>query len=256
MKTRRLAVASLALVAALSVGVAGCNTQAGSEGSPAGSSDSPAAKANPADELAAAVRKLNEDTFTIRLKMSVMSAEGAMDPAAKKANLSMKMEAAGQSIDFKIILLDPNLYLKYSGVPGMPKEWMRIDSSKIKDGSSLDIMPEGDPMGANNLVKGIVAVERDGDLGFKGTLDLTKSPTADAESMKMFGEKVKAVPFTAKVDSQGRLVEMSVDTESVSPMLGEMRVSYDNFGKPVEITAPKASDVVEMPDSLLGLMDA
>lgn len=188
--------------------------------------------------------------------MSVMSAEGAVDPAGKKANLAMKVAAPEASMDFKIVLLAENLYVKYGGIPGLPKEWMRVDASKIKDGSTLDIMPEGDPMGANNLIKGIVDVERDGDLGFKGTLDLTKSPTADPESLKMFGDKVKAVPFTAKVDPQGRLVEMSVATEGVSPLLGEMRVSYDNFGKPVEITPPKASDVVEMPDSLLGMMDA
>ncbi|MEO3744374.1 hypothetical protein [Plantactinospora sp. B5E13] len=64
------------------------------------------------------------------------------------------------------------------------------------------------------------------------------------------------MPFTAKVDEQGRLTEISVDTKSVSPMLGEMRVAYDNFGKPVEIRKPDPSEVSDMPDELLGLMNA
>ncbi|GIG85964.1 LppX_LprAFG lipoprotein [Plantactinospora endophytica] len=254
MKTRRLAVTGLALVTALSVGVTGCARPGTEPGG--GNGAAPAAQVSPADALAASVRKLNEDTFTVSLKMSVMSAQGAMDPKGKKANLAMKMDAPGQSLDFKIILLGDDLFVKYTGLPGLPEEWMRVDASKIKDGSTLDIMPEDDPMGVNNLMKGIVNVERDGERGFKGTLDLTKSPTADPESLKMFGDKVNAVPFTATVDDQGRLVEIAADTKTVSPLIGDMKVSYDNFGKPVEITAPKSSEVVEMPAELLGLMDA
>ncbi|MGI5145395.1 hypothetical protein ACQEVC_03170 [Plantactinospora sp. CA-294935] len=254
MKTRRLAIAGLALVTVLGVGTTGC-ARPGTE--PGGNRNgAPAAEVSAADALAASVKKLNEDTFTVSLKMSVMSAQGAMDPKGKKANLAMKLDVPGQSTDFKIILLADDLFVKYTGLPGLPKEWMRVDASKIKAGSTLDIMPEDDPLGVNNLMKGIVDVERDGERGFKGTLDLTKSPTADPESLKMFGDKVRAVPFTATIDGQGRLVEIAADTASVSPLIGDMRVSYDNFGKPVEITAPKSSDVVEMPAELLGLMDA
>ncbi|MEO3925932.1 hypothetical protein ABGB07_18985 [Micromonosporaceae bacterium B7E4] len=254
MKTRRLAIAGLALVTVLGVGATGCarpGTEPGGNGNGA-----PAAEVSAADALAASVKKLNEDTFTVSLKMSVMSAQGAMDPKGKKANLAMKLDVPGQSMDFKIILAADDLFVKYAGLPGLPKEWMRVDASKIKAGSTLDIMPEDDPLGVNNLMKGIVDVERDGERGFKGTLDLTKSPTADPESLKMFGDKVTAVPFTATIDDQGRLVEIAADTASVSPLIGDMKVSYDNFGKPVELTAPKPSDVVEMPAELLGLLDA
>ncbi|AVT30455.1 MULTISPECIES: hypothetical protein [unclassified Plantactinospora] len=255
MKTRRLAIAGLALVTAFGVGVAGCALP-GTERRGDGNGAAAAPETSAADALAASVRKLNEDTFTVSLKMSVMSAQGAMDPKGKKANLAMKLDAPGQSMDFKIILLDADLFVKYAGLPGLPKEWMRVDAAKIKDGSTLDIMPEDDPMGVNNLMKGIVSVDRVGEREFKGTLDLAKSPTADPESLKVFGDKVHAVPFTATVDAQGRLVEIVADTMTVSPLIGDMKVSYDNFGKPVEITPPKSSEVVEMPAEMLGLMDA
>ncbi|MEE6257175.1 hypothetical protein [Plantactinospora sonchi] len=257
MRIRRLGVSGLALVATLSVGVAGCNTQGGS-GRPvaSGVQETSAAAQTPAEALEASVKKLNEQSFTVSLHMSVMTASGGVDPVARKANLTMEIGLGDQSMDYQVITADEDVFLKFGGVPGMPKDWLRIDAAKIKEGSGLDVLPKDDPMGANNLIKGIVEVSRDGERGFKGTMDLTKSPTADAESMKMFGDKVTSVPFTARTDEQGRLTEISVNTKSVSPLLGEMRVAYDNFGKPVEIKTPDPSEVTEMPDELLGLMNA
>lgn len=258
MTIRRLGLPSLVLVAVLGVGVAGCDTGGGvgRSATGAGGQESPATTVTPAEALEASVKKLNDQSFTISLHMSLMTASGGVDPVARQGNLTMKIDIGSESVEYQIMTIDEDVFVRFGGVPGVPEGWLRVDASEIEEGGGLDILPKDDPMGANNLIKGIVEVSRDGERGFAGTIDLTKSPTADPESMKMYGDKVRSVPFTARVDEQGRLTEISVDTKGVSPLLGEMRVAYDNFGKPVEIRKPDPSEVSDMPDELLGLMNA
>jgi len=248
MKTRRLAVTGLALVATLSFGVAGCNTGTGTSGADGGTSAAPQLTA--AEELAAAAKKLNQDTVAVAMRMTGLKSDGAMDPAGKKAKMTMDISANGESMKIEMVALDTDLYMKMAGAPGLPKTWMRIDATKVKEGSTFDFMPDGDASGANNLVNSMVTVERDGERSFKGSMDITKSRNANQESLKTLGDKAKAIPFTAKVDDQGRLIEITVDMKSVLASLGEMKTTYSNFGEPVEVSKP-AGSVTDAPQSLL-----
>jgi hypothetical protein len=253
MNTRRLATTGVALVAALSLGVAGCGTNNGTE-TPAGGASTSASAAAPQDdalnELTAAAQKLNQDTVKMTMAMSGLNASGAMDPAAKNAKMTMEMGDAGQTMKMDVLVMGQDFYLNMTGVPGMSGKWLHLDSSTLPAGSGLDLMPDGDPGGANNMVKGVVDVKKAGDNAFTGTIDLTKAATANKQSLAVLGDKAKAVPFSAKTDEQGRLVELTVDMSAVQSGLTPLKTTYSDFGTPVSVQKPAASEIQEAPEAL------
>lgn len=256
MTSRRFTKTGLALLAAVSLAATGCAESA--EKSPTTGASAPATSAqlNALEELQAAVDKLNDDTVRVTLDGDVQSGGGVMDPRAGTAEMSLKMGLGGQSLDFQFIRLQDDIYLKTAGIGGSSDKWMHIDGSKISSDSRLGSMLQGDPAGAENLLKGIAEVERDGERRFKGTIDMTKSPTADAESTRALGDKAKAVPFTAAVDEQGRLTELTIDMSVLAASLGQLKATYSDFGAPVTVERPAASETTEAPSELLGIVNA
>ncbi|WP_428963749.1 hypothetical protein [Micromonospora fluostatini] len=250
MKTRRLATTGAALVAAFGLTLTGCGTD-GTSDTPAGTGEAaPAASSAPADaraELSAAALKLNEDSLRVKITSSVLSGGGVMDPKSKSADMTMEMGGQGT---FRMITIENDGYLKFSGVPGLPDKWLRLDVTKLGANGQLNLMPDGDPGGAQQLVNGVVDVEKTGADSFSGTIDYTKAKPGD-KAVEQMGEKGKAVPFTAKVDGQGRLVELVVDTSVLHESLGTMTTTYSDFGTPVDAQKPPAGETQDAPEELI-----
>ncbi|MFG3707410.1 hypothetical protein ACGF7U_22165 [Micromonospora sp. NPDC047670] len=254
MNTRRLATTGVAIVAALSLGLTGCGTKTDA-GTPAGNGTgaAPATSSAPADaraELSAAAQKLNQQSVRMKLKSAVINGSGVMDPATKTGDMTMKMGTGGT---FRVLMLGDDAYLKISGMPGMPKKWMHMDATKLGESGQLNLMPEGDPGGAKQMIDSVVDVEKTGAGTFAGTLDYTRTKAND-ESIKALGDKAKAVPFTAKVDDQNRLVEFVIDTSVLHEALGKMTTTYSDFGAPVSVRKPAASETQEAPAELIKAM--
>ncbi|MER5333290.1 hypothetical protein [Micromonospora sp. NPDC002717] len=253
MNTRRLATTGVAIVAALSLGLTGCGTKTDAD-APAGNGTGAApASSAPADaraELTAAAQKLNQQSVRMELKSAVVNGSGVMDPATKTGDMTMKLGAEGT---FRILLLGDDAYLKITGMQGMPKKWLHMDTTKLGKSGQFNLMPEGDPGGAKQMIESVVDVEKTGTGSYAGTLDYTRTK-ADDPSIKALGEKAKAVPFTAKVDDQGRLVEFAIDTSVLHESLGMMTTTYSDFGAPVTVKKPAASDTQEAPQELIESM--
>ena len=83
-----------------------------------------------------------------------------------------------------------------------------------------------------------------------------QGPTRNADSVKALGAKANAVPFTAKADDQGRLIELVIDMGAVMPSAGKMTTTYSDFGTEVRVEAPPAAEVIEMPKEMLGVVNA
>lgn len=266
MRNRRLAIAGLALVAA--VGLAGCgptgtSTTSGS-GAPAGSAAATGAAAGltPEKELAAAATKLGEQSMRIDMDMAgAMSMSGKADPKTGLAEMSMTLGALG---DTKVELrkVGDDLFMKFGGGMGKSltkdsaKPWMHLDASKIADGSSFNILPKDDPGGAKAMLAAMTGVQKTGDRAFKGTLDLTKMPQYQKRGLDALGDKATKVPFTATADAEGRLTEMTMDMSGLGAGSGKVKTTYSDFGTPVDVEAPPASQVGELPKELSGLVNA
>ncbi len=253
--TRRLAVAGIALFAAL--GLTACQTDKDGTATPTTAPPAVAHDPAAAKELVAAAKKLGQDTVKVDMQMGGgVTMAGAMDPKAGKAEMTMKM-TTGEPSDIRIVKIDDDLYLKFSGGLGQlaGSNWMKLDAADLKAGSNFAIMPKGDPTGANALAKAATQVARTAD-GYSGLLDISKAPTLNKDSLKALGAKSSTVPFTAKVDPSGRLVEMTVDMSQLSPSAGAMTTRYSGFGDTVTVKAPPSSQVTAPPKELAGLINA
>jgi len=251
---RRLFTASVTALAVATLALTGCadTSKPNANDNPPPATSAPAVSAKEA--FTSAVKKLNDTSSKADMSMdgmATMKGTAVTDPAGKKAHATNEVSAAGVSIKTEIISVNNEVWVKMSGVPGLPDKWMHVAPDKIKAGSSLDISKDS----SAKLETAIVTVERDGATGFKGTLDMSKAGTASEDMIKQLGEKAKAVPFTATVDAQGRLTSIIMDIAAVAPGVGKLTTTYSGFGDTVTVTPPAASDVVEMPAQFLDAMN-
>ncbi|MEW1586474.1 hypothetical protein AB0283_13635 [Micromonospora vinacea] len=257
MKTRRSAITGLCLVTALSFGVAGCNnaTDAAGTDTRAPASASPV---NALDSLADAIQKLNEETYKVKeTGAGGVKISGVVDPTAKKVSMKSISPIGDQGMTVDFVQLGSAVYVKLAGdvqlhsfihLPALPNKWMHIDASRIDEGSTFSDMVDGDLAGVNDVIKNVTDVERNGELGFTGTFDITKCPGMRGDFFKRFGEKAKAVPFDAKVDDQGRLTYIFINLSAIdSGFTGGSTATYSDFGLPVTIEKPAADQTVEAP---------
>jgi hypothetical protein len=255
---RRLAIAGLALVAAL--GLTGCSSDKSTPAPAAGSSSAPAAAPvnDPAaqQKLVAGAAKLAESTFTMKMSMGEqLDAQGAVDPKAGKAQMSMSM---GPDTKVEVVRSADTAYLKFGGTLSKVAgdSWLRVDASKLRSGGQFSLGTPDDPAGAESMLKAATVVTADGANGFKGSFDVAKAPTFTEQTRQLFAGKSTVVPFSAKVDDQGRLVELAIEMGTLMPTAGTMKSSYADFGAPVTVKVPAQSQVKELPSSLAGLINA
>jgi hypothetical protein len=253
-KSRHLTTAALSLMTAFALAVAGCG---GSDG--AGANNKPAAQVqDPTTALAEASKKLSQNSFAVNATLGTAGTmTGKMDPAGNRGVLSSKVTAEGTTVKFDIRVIDTDFYLKMdvggAALPGMdPKKWIHLDGTKLPANSSLGVKPgELDPANAEKVLKAATKVERVGDRGFKGTLDFSKLQGVAGISKKDvtgLADKGKSVPFEARVDDQGRLVNMKVDVPKVPGVdIESIDVTYSDFGTKVDVQKPAAGEVNEAP---------
>lgn len=267
MRNRRLAIAGLALVAAL--GLTGCGPADG-QAQPGTSAAAAAEQGDPAAELAAAAQKLGEQSLRFKMQMvGSISASGEADPKAGQARMSMDMGALGDGNKIELRKVGNDVYMRFGGAVGQmlggksDKEWMHIDATKLPAGSSFNMMSPDDPAGTKAMVTAMTKVERVGANGFQGSLDLAKSPTYNKkDALKSLGGNT-LVPFTAKTDEQGRLVELTLDMSGLGasagpgavPGDGKIKTTYSDFGTKVAVEAPPAAQVQELPAELAGMLN-
>jgi predicted small lipoprotein YifL len=250
LKTRLFA-AGIGVVAAATLALAGCGDKTPDASPPPSSS---VAQVPAKEALANALKKLDQQSSKVEQTMDgmfSMKSTGATDPVANKVDMSMEMSLSGTQFKVAIRSLGNDVWVKMIGIQGLSDKWMHVAADKVKKGSTLD--PE--KFSSSRLSEALVDVQRDGANGFKGTIDLTKSSTISEEALKQLGDKAKAVPFTATVDDQGRISQLTLDMNSLMQGMGMVKTTYSGYGEPVNVTAPPASEVVEMPAQLIDSMN-
>ncbi|MEU8004547.1 hypothetical protein AB0B66_25595 [Catellatospora sp. NPDC049111] len=255
MRTRRLGIAAVGLIAAAAL-VAGCQPASKAEpgATPSAAAASTQAQASAADALTAATGKLKTTTAKITMTMggaASMKATGSVDGPNKKVAMNMVIGAMGQNLTMDTVQIGDEVWLKYAGVPGLPKDWMHVDVTKLGPNSTVRKSLE-DPSFSENLLRTAAQVSWDGTNKVKGTIDMTKSPTMNAAAAAALGDKATAVPFTATLDDQGRLLTMTMAVGDAVPQAGitDMVVTYSAYGEPVTVEKP-AGKIVEAPVELL-----
>lgn len=244
---RRMAGAVMTVAAAALFGVTGCATADGTAGTPAATT---AAPVDATTSFAAATAALT--TKPVAFTMSLpgqFSATGRMDPGNRRAEVEGLLTVSGKNSDIHLIAIGDDVWLKMSGMTKLSgSKWMHTTSDRVT-GSTFDFANPKNPGGIMNLINAVVQVERSGATGFRGILDMTKSPTADPNLTGAIADKLRTVPFTATTDTDGNLAGIRIDMSAFAPGV-TMSATYQ-YGRPVEVTAPPASDVMPMPAELL-----
>lgn len=258
MRTPRLAGLGLATIATVSLAVAGCagnTTAAGSSSSsaPAPSTPSPSVtgSADPAAaaKLSTAVEQLDQTSFTLTASSgSGFKMTGSIDAPGGKASAQLTASGPNAEINVKTVLIGQDLYAQ---VPGITKAgtWTHVDGSRLPANANIGLRPgQIDPVNTANLLKATTDVKATSDTSYSGSVDLSKvAGVAGLGQVTIAASNapVQNVPFTATLDPQGRLSTLTVDLPQGEPL----QVTYANYGQPVNVTAPAASQITEAPDS-------
>jgi hypothetical protein len=262
MRIRRLTIAGVALVAA--VGLAGCGASADkAEGRAEGRAESTAegaavapagvpattAQADAAAELAGAAAKLAGESMHVRITMAGgVTMTGVADARAQTADMSMTL-GAGLADKLRIIRVGSDMWARGDGsigaLVGGSDKWVHLDISRMSN-----LIGSGEPATAAKMLRSAADVRSAGDHRITGTVDLTEAETSSAAPS--MGENAKAVPFTARTDDQGRLIELTIDMSGVASGAGRVTSTYSDFGTPVSVKVPPKSKTVEAPARLPG----
>jgi len=244
------ALAYSVLLAVLVAPVAACGDKAdtaGNAGNGAGTNASPSPQ--PGEVLAAAVAKTDKQNLKFQLDEAAEPVDGTFDAAS--GGYTLKGGKGDEAFDFTM----------FPGVVYMPipdakdGTFFKIEVPKLREQSGLRLLAS--PAFAIPFLATASAVKQDSAGAFSGTLDLTKvaESTGHPKSLadqfaKAAGDKATAVPFTAKVDAQGRVSEFratfpAADQGKDLPWV--MRIS--EVGGTVTVAAPPANKIKALPAS-------
>jgi hypothetical protein len=245
-------------LAASALLVAGCQDAA----------DVATAPPTPAEKLRDAVPDGSEGNFRYTMKEVESEAKGEVNPEAKRMTYTAvyKDRKLGFTMTTAIVIVDERAWMKITfgntegvtGLPKLPAKWLQLDRSKV-DKQEYVKYTHPDPTGAAVLFQHIVDATETSQGAFTGTVDLAAAAEAevvDAETLTALGEKAKAVPFEAAVDSAGRLASVTLDV----PAAGEAgafrwEAKFTDYGAGPAIKEPPAAQTVPAPKEAYELLN-
>jgi hypothetical protein len=164
--------------------------------------------------------------------------QGSVDHSAGRANLSWRGPFSGDHLFTTVRLQGQDLWLTRGESPA-GERWLHLESARLPADNVLAATSDGiDPFGVHHFGASIKAAKKTGDETYEGTLDLRSAAGwgwMGARELLLLGD-LSAVPFKAKVDGRGRLLEVKVLNERKY-----VNILLRDFGLPVEVSAPRES---------------
>jgi hypothetical protein len=243
-------IAGLGAVLAVSAAVvAGCGEEVPHAAAPAKS---------PADVLLAAVPDEKTGPYHFAITNSDGKLTGIVDATKKTIALGMtqKVQGVPVTLDMRFLVVGSTGWTKIkfipagvAGLPPMPKKWMLLDPSKIKDKDNTPLAygdEQSDPGYAHEVLINATHVTRSSAGHFSGVTDLSLTGVddiVDQATVKALGAEAKDVPFAATTDAKGRLTRLDVKI----PAAGRAKAHtystvYDGYDSTTTPTAPSSGE--------------
>jgi hypothetical protein len=230
--------------------------------------DAAAPPATPEDKLRDAVPEDSDGSFRYTMKQLEGDAKGEVDPNAKRMTYTavFKDQQLGFTMTMAIVVIDKQAWTKVTfgnangltGLPKLPPKWLELDTSKVDDPEYVTYT-HPDPTGAAVLFQHIVDATGTSQGAFTGTVDLTAATEAevvDADGLTARGEKAKAVPFAAAVDSSGRLTSLALDVPPAGKAAAfRWEATFTDYGAAPAIKEPPAAQTVPAPQEAYDLLN-
>ncbi|MEU7587010.1 hypothetical protein AB0A95_11975 [Micromonospora sp. NPDC049230] len=218
-------------------------------------------------------KEISSGNFRFTLAGAGSTAEGQVHQPSQSA--SMKFAIGGPSSDLAmkldVIHYKPDSWVKLEltgptadSLPAIKQlnlgKYQHLDQARIKGNRSLGFdFDKVDPAGSAVLTQGITEVRSTGTGAYAGTIDVTKAAEAgslNAATIAALGTQAKTVPFTAKVDAQGRLSELALQLPAAGQTAAqEIKMTYSDYGAATAAQKPPADQVVEAPAELYSLFN-
>jgi hypothetical protein len=260
MRTRRVTVPAMGVMAAVALAVSGCSADdaaapGSTVGTPAPSASSAAADPAAASALGTAAATLGNTSFKVTLTAgSGVKVVGTIDAPNGRGTADLTATGSNTDLAVQTRLDGQDLYVQ---VPGITKAgtWTRIDVSRLPEGANVGLRPgQIDPANTAQLLGSTTDVRQTGSRSYAGTLDLTKVAGVtgvDKVTVDSYGAAAQRVPFTAGLDEQGRLSELTIQLPAVNGQPAQpLEVLYTDYGIAVGDLTPDPATVVEAPANL------
>ncbi|MGC4804405.1 hypothetical protein [Micromonospora sp. DT233] len=284
MTIRRFSAAVFA--ATLLIPMAACEStgtgEAGASASPTvsgsatpGSSASGSAAPGTSDAKQALLNSTNEirnGNFRFTMAGVGTTAEGQVHQPSQSAEIKLSIGDASSDVSMKlnVIHFKPDSWVKLdlggqaAKLPGVQNlnlgKYQHLDQARIKGNRSLGFdFEKVDPAGSEVLTQGITEVRSTGEGTYAGTIDVSKAAEAgslNAELIKALGQQAQSLPFTAKLDPQGRLSELVIQVPASGQVKAQdIKMTYSNYGGATAAQRPPATEVVEAPKELYNVFN-
>jgi len=223
------------------------------------------------DALVASVPDGDEGTFRFTIKDYEASGSGVVDAASKgvTASIGYKDPDLGFTMNVAFLVVGQKSWVKITfsntaglaGLPKLPNKWLLLDPAKLTDPESTPLTFDGpDPANTAVLLASVVTAKKTGPGQYRGTLDLTKTTDADVADpagITAMGEAAKAVPFTATVDTSGRLNAIQIQVPAAGKTRAyEYKMTYTGYGNAPKVTAPSAVESQNAPAEAYELLNS
>jgi hypothetical protein len=215
----------------------------------------------PGEQLTAALDKLKGASYNLTIQGGggQFTGTGSVDAIAHAAAGQEHGDTQGVSITLASIEIADKLWVKmdfgsYNSQLGLdPTKWMLIDESKLtgKKTKMFDLAGP-DALDLHGMFTSVSGLKNDNPTQLSGTVDLTKATgvtTPSSDDLTKAGAAASAVPFTVKLDDQGRLVDVKLSPTADQDTLAS-EIGFSSYGAPTTIAAPPATDVINAPASV------
>lgn len=263
MKTSSWAVIGLAVIAPLTLALGGCGSSDKSDSDKANGS----IPSDPKQAVAASAKKLADGNFRFTVSDGESNSSGAVNKPDQSAELTT--ETAGtngrmkMTIGFRVIGQDSWIQVKSPDpevakllqVP--PDKWLHLDHNKVAKTAWAIDFADPDPGDAAKILKTVVSAKKTGEGNYSGTLDvsqLTGSDVITEDTVISLDDKAKAVPFTAQLDSQGRLASLKIEIPEAEVKGRIVELTYAEYGSAPSPKRPGDGEAQEAPAKLYDLI--
>lgn len=275
---RKAGIALSAFALALTLGACGDNGDSNGSSSNSGTdnnSGGTAAAANLAD-LAKSIGDQTAETNTAHMKITAdaagqqLSGEGDLQMGAEDAAMSMDMTTPEGTMS--MVLLDKVFYIKLPQELEPGKAWLKIDANddnpiaKALGGMTEQMSKNADPRATLEQFEkaGEITDTKEEEIDgqqtthYTVTVDVEKlaanqeDPTMKSAMDQAIKGGLKDFPVDVWINEDDLPVRFTMDMPTPDPTTGtstsvKMQIDYTDWGKPVEITAPPAGEIAELP---------